>query len=80
LAYVTFLPTNLVHVSINLQHSKYMASLKYKDAAFTVESPDVTYTGDEILAKYTYETVVIEGTKVRSIGEIKYWFQTYSTA
>jgi hypothetical protein len=56
-----------------------MASLKYKDAAFTVESPDVTYTGDEILAKYTYETVVIEGTKVRSIGEITYWFQTYST-
>ena len=41
-----------------------MASFKFKDAAFTVDSPDVTYTEEEILAKYTYETVVVEGTKV----------------
>ena len=41
-----------------------MASFKFKDAAFTVDSPDVTYTEEEILAKYTYETVVEEGTKV----------------
>jgi len=46
-----------------------MASFKFKDAAFTVDSPDVTYTEEEILAKYTYETVVVEGTKVWEKGK-----------
>lgn len=45
-----------------------MASFKFKDAAFTVDSPDVIYTEKEILATYTYETVVVEGTKVRGTG------------
>ena len=41
-----------------------MAQFRFQSADFTVESPDVTYTEEEILAKYTYETVTIEGTKV----------------
>jgi hypothetical protein len=48
-----------------------MASFKFKDAAFTVDSPDVTYTDEEILAKYTYETVVVEGTKVCEKGKVE---------
>ena len=50
-----------------------MASFKFKDAAFTVDSPDVTYSEEEILAKYTYETVVVEGTKVRGRENQKAW-------
>lgn len=43
-----------------------MASFKFQSTPFTVESPDVTYTDAEILANYTYETVVVEGAKVRA--------------
>lgn len=42
-----------------------MASFKFlESSSFTVESPDVTYTDAEIVANYSYETVVVEGTKV----------------
>lgn len=41
-----------------------MASFKFNSAPFTVDSENVTYTDDEILAKYTYETVLIQGSKV----------------
>ena len=43
-----------------------MASFKFQSTPFTVESPDVTYTDAQILANYTYETVVVEGSKVRA--------------
>jgi hypothetical protein len=45
-----------------------MASYKYSDAPFMVESPDVTYTDDEIIAHYTYETVSVHGGKVSKRG------------
>lgn len=41
-----------------------MASFKFQSTPFTVESPDVGYTDEEILSKYVYETVVVEGAKV----------------
>lgn len=49
-------------------HKERMASFKFQSTPFTVESPDVAYSEDEILAKYSYETVVVESTKVRRMA------------
>jgi hypothetical protein len=52
----------------NPNHRPTMASFKFQSTPFTVESPDVAYTEEEIVAKYSYETVVVEGAKVSSAG------------
>lgn len=44
-----------------------MASFKFQSTPFTVDSPEVAYSEEEILAKYSYETVVVEGSKVGSV-------------
>jgi len=45
-----------------------MASYKFHEGPLKVESPGVKYTDNEIIADYVYETVTIDGNKVRSGG------------
>jgi len=42
-------------------------SVESLDVTFKVESPNVEYFSDKIVAKYGYETTVVDGTTVRPI-------------
>lgn len=41
----------------------------FRDTPFEVQSPDVNYTEDEIVSKYTYQTTLVEGTKVTPVTQ-----------
>lgn len=45
-----------------------MSGFKFQDTPFEVQSPDVTYTETEIVAKYQYDTVIVDQGKVSQRG------------
>ncbi|CAM9434432.1 unnamed protein product [Ascophyllum nodosum] len=45
------------------------SSPSFNDKSFVVHSPDVTYTDDEMISKYTYQTTLVEGNTVTPVNE-----------
>ncbi|CAM9619826.1 unnamed protein product [Pylaiella littoralis] len=44
-------------------------SSTFSDKPFVVQSPDVTYTDDEMVSKYTYQTTLVEGNVVTPVSQ-----------
>ncbi|CAN0052858.1 unnamed protein product [Discosporangium mesarthrocarpum] len=46
-----------------------MSASVFNDQPFVVDSPDVTYSENEILSNYTYQTTLVEGGKVKPVSQ-----------
>ncbi|CAM9154037.1 unnamed protein product [Scytosiphon promiscuus] len=46
-----------------------MTSTTFNDKPFVVQSPDVTYSDDEMISKYTYQTTLVEGNVVTPVSQ-----------